>query len=132
MKQNWHPHIMIKLNKGKKKMRNFDSPTKCWLKLCSTTTVISGWTDNFQWCCDTGCYLSHKSGFLTSGPLSATVADTKFGDWMCIWRLSTDLCLTSGNEYMEWYRRVVWGLSFIFNTLLPGGDSPVLSVVIAN
>lgn len=37
-----------------------------------------------------------------------------------------------GNEYMEWYRHAVWTLSFIFNTLLPGGDSPVLSAVIAN
>lgn len=33
---------------------------------------------------------------------------------------------------MEWYRRAVWALSFIFNTLHPGGDSPVLSAVIAN
>lgn len=51
---------------------------------------------------------------------------------LCIWRLSTDLCLPSGNGYMEWYGSVVWTPSFIFNTLLPGGDSPVLSAVIAN
>lgn len=38
----------------------------------------------------------------------------------------------SGNAYIEYYRHSVWTLSFIFNTLLPGGDSSVLSAVIAN
>lgn len=80
-------------------------------------------------------HFSHKPASLTSGlppALNPSVTDTQFGDWLCIWRLSSDLCFPSGNEYMEWYGSVVWTLSFIFNTLLPGGDSPVLSAVIAN
>lgn len=122
----------------------------------STTTVLfcrpDGSRSRARGCCGSGCcalhpqfssqsgncnhrHFSHKPASLTSGlppALSTSVTDTQFGDSLCIWRLSTDLCLPSGNEYMEWYGRVVWTLSFIFNTLLPGGDSPVLSAVIAN
>lgn len=40
--------------------------------------------------------------------------------------------LPSGTEYMDCYRGVVLALSFISNTLFPGGDSAVLTAVIAN
>lgn len=36
------------------------------------------------------------------------------------------------SKCMERYRGLVMALSFIFNTRFPGGDSPVLSAVIAN
>lgn len=64
-------------------------------------------------------HFSRESPFLTCGPPECHCCRHEFAGWMCIWRLSTDLCLPGGSEYMEWYRRVVRGSVFYFQHPTP-------------
>lgn len=51
---------------------------------------------------------------------------------VCVYGDGALISLPSGTEYIDCYSGVILALSFISNTLFPGGDSPVLTAVIAN